>query len=703
MADALTTLDKAGGAVRRLQGVLLPLAAAGLILVVFIPLAPWMMDVLLAANIALSAVILLTAIQVASPMEFNLFPSVLLGATLLRLVLNVATTRLILTAGEGGRDLEQAQTAAGQVIWAVSDFVASGSPAVGIILFAIIAIIQFVVVTKGAGRISEVAARFVLDAMPGKQMAIDADMNAKLIDAEQARTRRQAVAAEADFYGAMDGASKFIRGEAVASVLIIIVNLLGGMYVGVRQYGWNWGDTVNLFSRLAIGDGLVMQVPALIVSVAAALLVTRSTAKTDFSREIARQLTGRPIVLAITAGFLGLLCLTHLPKLPLLVIGVACGGLAWTLSRRQSREQDALEQKAQEAAVETPAAPIVQKVDDLLAVDPMRIELGYALVRIAETMPGANLLDRIAMLRKQMAEELGLLVPPVRVRDDMTLESHSYVIRIRGGKVASGRLHVGQLLAVGGDATIATLRGRQALDPVSGKPGMWISAEQIEHAEAMGCTIFDAVGVLANHLTDVIRRHASDLLSREQVAKLLDNLRPTAASLVREVDEKLRMGQLQRVLQSLLRERVSIRDLETILESSLEAAEKTDNAQQIAEYVRSSLARELCQQLAGSDGKLHAVCLDASLEDALTSYAGKGAGGAASMPMEFSQRAARAVGEALGTLVQQGYKPVVLCAPQIRLALRQLVAPLVPDAAVLGYNELESVEVQTVCNAGMES
>jgi len=696
MVDTLPTVEKVTRLLVRLRGVLLPAAAVGLILIIFVPLPPILLDVLLAANIALSAVILLTTIHVASPLEFSMFPSVLLCATLLRLVVNVGATRLILTAGADGRGIDEAQLAAGGVIWAFGELIPSGSLAAGVVLLAIITIIQFVVVTRGAGRISEVAARFVLDAMPGKQMAIDADLNGGLISEDEARRRRQGIAAEADFYGAMDGASKFLRGDAVAAIVITIVNILGGLYVGTVQYGWSWSDTVALFARLTIGGGLAMQAPALIVSISAALLVTRSAAKTNFGEEFVRQLTRRPAVLAITAALLAALCLTRLPKLPLLALGAACAGLAWVLSQRQR-------QSLTDQAPDQPEPPRqAENVEDLLAVDPMRIELGYALVRLVEPAMGGDLLDRIAAIRRQMACELGLVVPPIRIRDDLNLESHAYVIRIRGGKVGGGVLYPRQFLAVGGDGGEGKLLGRQAVEPAFQTPAVWITPDQRERAEAMGYTVVEPVTVLVTHLTEVIRRHAADVLSREQVVRLLEKLKSGAGNLVKEASEKLRIGQIQRVLQNLLRERVPIRDLETILEAATEWADRTEDVRQITEHVRSALARELCQQHAGQDGKLRCVCIGSELERAISDELDRAGPGAPGIGSELSRKACRAVTGALAALHREGRRPVVLCAPQIRLAVRQLVAPVAPDATVLGYNEIESVEVETIASVGIE-
>jgi flagellar biosynthesis protein FlhA len=696
----------------RHRGMLLPVGAAALIFVVLVPVPPGAMDLLLAANIMLSAFVLLTAIYVRTPLEFSVLPSVLLGTTLLRLVLNVASTRLILTAGAGGRSVVEARTAAGQVIWAFSEFVASGSLVVGVVLFAILVVIQFVVVTKGAARISEVAARFVLDAMPGKQLAIDADLAGGLINQAQAQQRRARIASEADLYGAMDGASKFLRGDAVAAAIITFVNILGGLYVGMVQYGWDLSQSANLFTRLTIGDGLVTQIPALLVSVAAALVVTRSTSRTNLGEEVLSQLAARPAVLAITAAFLAALCLTSLPKGPLLTLGAGCAGLAALLSRRRAR--GGLPSDAPASAgdgggaglwgpVPARAESANQDVEQLLTVDPMRIELGYALVRLVDASQGGDLLERIATLRRQMALELGLVVPPIRIRDNLGLDARGYVIKVRGAKVASARLYPNQLLAIAGDQATGKVLGREVEEPAFGTPAAWISPSQREQAERMNYTVIDPAGVVVTHLAEVIRRHAQSLLSRQRVASLLEGLKGAAGDLVAEVTGKFTVGQIQKVLQALLRERVPIRDLETILEALCESADVADDADMMVQCVRQHIARTISQQYCDEDGKLWCVCLDGPLEETLRAYLGvMGRPDPSAVPSEIASRVGRAVAEALGRLRRHGRAAVVLCSPEIRTTIRQLIAPSMPEAAVLGYNEIDSVQVHSMESVGIE-
>ncbi len=709
MSSAAATFQRVTSTVHRHRGLLVPLGAAALIFVILVPLPPPAVDVLLSANLALAAVILLTAIYVPRPVEFSAFPSLLLGATLFRLVLNVATTRLILTAGEGGRLPTGAHLAAGHVVWTFSDFVAAGSLVAGVVVFAIVVVVQFVVVTKGAGRVSEVAARFVLDAMPGKQMAVDADLKAGLISGDEALRRREDIARQADFYGAMDGASKFLRGDAVAAVVITLVNILGGLYVGMVRYGWSWEKTSGLFTRLTIGDGLVTQIPAFIVSVAAALIVTRRAGRSRLGEEVVSQLASRPAVLGVTAAFLAALSLTSLPKLPLLTLAVACGGLAWLLGRRGGTHaaSDAADAESTHAARSPGAGPAARGAarpaarEGAPGVDPLRVELGFALVRLAQERGG--LLARFSAVRRELADDLGLPVPPVCVRDNLRLKAHEYAIRVRDAKAATGTLYAGRLLAIPGEHAAGKLIGREALEPVFGTPAVWVDPATADRAARMGYRTVPAEDVLAAHLTDVIRRHAAELLSREQVARMLSALEREHPNLVREAREKLSPGRLQKVLRLLLAEGVPIRDFEGILESACDAAERTQRTEEIAEQVRSSLAPSLCQQYASADGRVCCVCLKPELENAIHTHLHETPEGyAPAVPPALAGRITAAVSGELARLREQGRRPVVLCAPMLRPAVRKLLAPSDPTAAVLGYNEVESAEVESAATVGIE-
>jgi len=687
MGPASDSLRSLGVLLHRHRGLVLPAGTLALVLVLLTPLPPGLVDVLLAGGIALSALILLTSIRISRPLEFSVFPSVLLVVTLFRLVMNVATTRLILTSGAGGQDVYHAQLAAGRVVWAFGRFVTAGSLTVGVILFVILAVIQFVVITKGATRISEVAARFVLDALPGKQAAIDAELAAKLIDERQARDRRRQVTAEADFYGAMDGASKFLRGDAIAMALILGVNMVGGMYIGVVQYGWGWSQTADLFTRLTIGEGLAAQVPALLVSMSAAMLVSRSTARSDLGQEMVGQLTAHPAVLAVTAVFLGALMFTYLPRLPLALLGLGLGGLAYLLARR--RTAPAPSSPADEAP---PVQPAARHTQELPAVDPLRIELGYSLLRLVDAGQRGPLLERIAGLRRQIAGELGLLVPPVRIGDNLRLEGRRYRILVRGLKAAEGMAHPGMLLAVGPKA--AALNGQAADDPVFGTPAVWISESERDRAEAMGYTIVDACGVIVTHLAEVVRRHAAELLSRRQTMQLLEALKARSPHLVEDVLGRFGAGKVQRVLCALLAERVSVQDLEAVLEAVSDFAGGADDLEALVEHVRAAMCRTLSQQCLGLDGRLRGVCLPAAMEEQIGTYVSQA--GSAAVPPELGRQLVDCLGRELRRLQEQGRAPVVVCSPGIRPAVRRLVAGAMSEAVVLGYNEIDAAEVDLV-------
>jgi flagellar biosynthesis protein FlhA len=693
-------LSSLAARVHRLRGLILPLAAAGLVLAVLVPIPPVLMNVLLVGNITLAAVILLTTIHVSSPLEFSVFPSLLLVATLIRLVLNVATTRLILTAGEGGASMEQAHLAAGQVIWAFSHFVTAGSLEVGVIIFAIISVVQFVVVTKGAARISEVAARFVLDAMPGKQMAIDADLGASMIGEGEARRRRDEVARQADFYGAMDGASKFVRGDAVAAVMITFVNVLGGLYVGLVHYGWSPAETLNLFTRLTIGDGLVTQIPALLISISAALIVTRSTSNSNLPEEVVSQLTKRPVTLFITAGFLVALTATALPKAPLLMTAAGCAGLGLALRRRDgSRERAGRAAGAEREERPSPAAED-RKLEPLLKVDPLRIDLGYSLVPLADAERGGDLAGRVAAMRRAIAGELGMLVPSVKIADDMSLEAGRYVISIRGVKVASGTLRVLRLMATGGDDPAGRLEGIESCDPVTAQGGTWITHAQRAQAEAMGYVVRGPVELLVGHLTEVVRVHGGELLSRRQASRLIDGARATAPETADEAVARFGLARLHRLLQGLLAEGVPVRDLETILETVCDLPPEVDDVEQMAAAVRRAMSSTLAQRYCSEDGKLWCVSLNPALaEEIRLSAAGEGLPGGSPAS---ARRISEALAEGLARLTRHGRRPVLLCEASIRGPLRKMIAPVMPQAAVLAYSEVGSAEVNSVGSVGIQ-
>jgi flagellar biosynthesis protein FlhA len=685
-----------------------PIAFIGLLAVIVVPIPPMLMDLLIAANIALAALILLTTLFVESPLDFSVFPSLLLGTTLFRLVLNIATTRMIL--GVETDTPEEATATAGKVIESFAQFVAGSSPVVGVVLFAILIIVQFVVITKGATRISEVAARFTLDGMPGKQMAIDADLNAGLVNEQQARQRREAISQEADFYGAMDGAAKFVRGDAIAGIIITIVNVVGGFAIGILQKGWSAGDSMKVFTMLTIGDGLVSQLPAFVISIAAGLIVTRSSSRQDLSSELTSQLTKNPLPLLIAGGFLLAMAFTGLPMAPMLLLAAALGGVGFFVRRGALQLKAKAHQQAKAAKPEPPP------IEQALNVDTMELEVGYGLVRLVDQSQGGDLLDRITMIRRQLATELGLVMPPVRIRDNMQLHPNEYHLKIRGNSVSSGQVYPGHFLAMDGGLASESLPGIKTREPAFGLEAVWIEPGQKQRAESLNYTVVDATSVLATHITEIVKNHAFELLTREETTNLITQLKEKAPKLTEEVlagDTPLvKPGELQKVLQNLLRERVPIRDLESIVETLGDWAPRTKDLEVLTEYVRNALRRTICSQHTVVETeptspntenpttvtKLYCISLDPLLEDQVNSFIDRSIEGTSmTMPPAVANRITTSIIEELNRLVQTGHSPVVLASPQVRAQIRRLLEPHLPNAAVLGYNEIsKGVQVEAV-------
>lgn len=690
------------------RSLFVPIALIGLLSVIVIPMPPMVMDILISANLALAAIILLTTVYVQSPLEFSVFPSLLLGATLLRLVLNIATTRLILSA-----DADTAVSAiavAGKVIETFASFVASGSLVVGLILFMILIVVQFVVITKGATRISEVAARFTLDGMPGKQMAIDADLNAGLINEDQARHRREQISQEADFYGAMDGAAKFVRGDAIAGIIITLVNIIGGFAIGYFEKGWTMMESLNVFTKLTIGDGLVSQLPAFVISLAAGLLVTRSSSKQDLSSELTSQLTSRAPALGIVSGFLALMALTGLPAVPMLTLSVVVGGMAFWVGQ-DKRHKKVLASKAEKNKAKVELPPVEQA----MAVDMLELEVGYALVQMVDASQGGDLLDRITMIRRQLATDQGLVMPPLRIRDNMQFQPNEYHVKIRGNSVANGIIYPGQYLAMDSGLSDNKIPGLKTREPAFGLEARWIDAGQKERAESLNYTVVDATSVLATHITEVVKNHANELLTREETNKLINQLKEKAPKLCDEViggdTPLIKSGELQKVLQNLLREHVPIRDLETIVEILGDWAPRTKDLDVLTEYVRNALRRTICNQYVqvpslaefGEEAdvpspKLYCVSLDPEMEDQIASFIDRGVEGTTmTIPPAVANKMTTAIIEEIQRLVKAGHPPLVLASPQVRAQVRRLLEPHLPNAAVLGYNEVsKGIEVESL-------
>ncbi|GIX47068.1 MAG: flagellar biosynthesis protein FlhA [Candidatus Tectimicrobiota bacterium] len=659
------------------------LVAGGIIavlLVMILPLPPQLLDLLLALNITLSLVTLLVAVYTLQPLEFSVFPSLLLMLTLLRLSLNVASTRLILLHGNQGPG------AAGEVIRSFGSFVVGGNFLVGLIVFSILVLINFVVITRGAGRIAEVAARFTLDAMPGKQMAIDADLNAGLISEQEARQRRQAIQQEADFYGAMDGASKFVRGDAIAGILITLVNVLGGIVIGVAQQGMGLQEALQSYTILTVGDGLASQVPALIISTAAGIVVTKVSGAANLGEQVRRQLLVHPRALGTAAGILLLLGLVPgLPKLPLLVLAAGTGAVAYYLGQRPPPEPP--------AAAEPPPASkeALPDVADLLTpVDLLELEVGYGLIPLVDAERHGELLERIRAMRVQIAQELGVMVPPLRIRDNLQLKPGEYTILLKGEEVARGELMLGRYLAMYPGAEPPQRFGIPTREPAFGLPAYWVSEEEKEAAQLAGYTVVDLATVVITHLTEVVKTHIHELLSREDVQKLLQRFAQDYPKVVEElVPTHLSLGGVQKVLQNLLREQIPIRDLLTILETLADYAPHTKDPLILTEYVRQRLARTITKKWQTPEGEIPVVVLAHDLETTLSKAIQHTEQGTyLVLEPQMAQRLLAELGKVVEQFAARQLPPIVLTGPLVRAHLRRLVEPYFPQLVVLSQNEL---------------
>ncbi len=665
-------------------GLVFPVLLMLSVLVVIVPMPPLVLDLLLAANITASVVILLTTVFVAKPLDFNVFPSLLLIATLARLVLNVASTRLILT-----RAATHETRAAGEVIEAFAKFVAQDQLMVGLILFAIVVVIQFVVVTKGATRLSEVAARFALDGMPGKQLAIDADLNAGHITAEVARERRAEIAAQADFHAAMDGAGKFVRGDALAGILIVFINIVGGLIVGIVQHGMAPAKAVEVFTMLTIGDGLVTLLPGFLIALAAALLATRSSSESNLSRDMIGQTVREPAALYLASIMLFVLAFTGLPMLPLLVLSVGCALVGENLRQQQRLvEADRSQQEAQ-AAQQRSAKPAARPEDQLL-VDPIELELGFRLIRLANPEAGGDLMDRVTNLRHRIAQELGIILPKVRIRDNLLMKERSYQIKLRGVTIASGEVQPEGMLAVDTGSVSGELPGTAVEEPASQRAAKWIDVTQADHARTLGYKVIEPANVVVAHLADVVRSHADELLSRQQVHQLLDNLRQTSPKVVEElVPALLKPSQVHQVLGNLLCERVPVRDLETILETLGDHADQTRDTTRLTEFARLALSRTICQPYRDTTGTLHAITLDPALEDVLADgYESTERGPIITLTPQVIDGVVHELSRQMKRLVRAGHLPVVVCGGRVRRSVRSITAGPLPRLTVLSLNEI---------------
>ena len=665
---------------------ILPLGIIACLVVILVPLPPALLDILLSANIAIGVVVLLTTIYAKTPMEFNIFPAMLVATTLSRLVLNLATTRLILTK-TGDEGLE----AAGGVIRAFGEFVSGDSLEVGIILSVIIFLINFIVITKGASRIGEVAARFALDGMPGKQMAIDADLSAGAIDEKEAQKRREEVSKQADFYGAMDGASKFVRGDAIAGIAITFINLFGGLYMGYMYAGLSLTEAAAIYSKLTIGDGLVSQVPAFLISLAAALLTTRSAQNSNFSGEFLKQIFSKPEALFISGGFLLLLIFTALPTMPLLTMGFGCIGLA-VMMMKQTKQQVAQEekQKKQTEAAAKKETPTEKKAEDYLEVDPMRLELGAKLIALADPNRGGDLMKRISTVRATLASEMGILLPMVRIKDRMSLPEYSYELSLNGNRIATGMVRTDRLLAIDTGLTLGPIEGEETTDPAFGKRAFWIDPSRRQHAEIYGYQVAECGAVVATHVQETARRHAEELLTREVTKQLVDQLKKTTPTVVEElIPGLMKLSEVQQVLQNLLKEDIPIRQLGLILETLGDFAHRVKDPMWLTEYVRHRLARTISHRFRDSNGVLKVITLDPAVEDRIAAGAEQTDRGVfLRMSPDVVNKTCQKIADQLRKLEQQSRPLCVLVSPKIRVPLRQMTSENLPLAKILSYNEI---------------
>jgi flagellar biosynthesis protein FlhA len=664
---------------------ILPLVISASILIIFVPLPTFLMDVFLSLNITIAVIILLRTLFVTKPLDFSIFPTILLATTLFRLVLNIASTRLILTRANIDEEY-----AAGEVIKNFAEFVTSGNVVVGFIIFVIIVVIQFVVITKGATRVSEVAARFTLDAMPGRQMAIDADLNAGIIDEREAKRRREEITQSADFFGAMDGAGKFVRGDAIAGIVITIVNILGGLFIGMFQYGMPLAEAGRIFTKLTIGDGLVSQVPALLISIATGLLVTRSSHSANLSEQFIGQLFSKPIVLFLTAFFLFILTLTDLPKFPLWTIALSSIGLALIVNRKAKAIQKAEEGQAVEAETEK-AKQNEDQIEDYLKIDPMELEIGIGLIPLADPKRGGDLLDRIHRLRKEVAAEIGIILPSVRIRDSFQLDQLQYRIKIAAQPVAVGMVYPDMYLAMDSeDSATGKVQGIETLDPAFGYPALWIDGATKDQAEIFGYTVVEPGAVIATHLMEVIRKHADEILTRDDTQYLLNELKKKSPAVVDELLSKtMTVGQVQQILQLLLREQIPIRQLGLILEALGDTATKIKDQILLLESVRTKLSRTISTKYRDENNVLNVVMLDPALEDQIRAgFEHNDNGFYLRLSPNAIEHLCKKILKELEKLTQMNLVPVVLVNPQIRFALYHITKGTIPGLVVLSYSEI---------------
>ena len=659
----------------------------GIVMMIIIPLPPFILDILIALNITLSVLIILLTLFTTEVLQFSVFPTLLLVTTLFRLGLNISSTRLILKEAK-----------AGDIIAAFGNFVVGGDYIVGVIIFLIIIIIQFVVITNGAGRVSEVSARFTLDAMPGKQMSIDADLNSGLIDEVQARDRRKKLQQEADFYGSMDGASKFVKGDAVAALIITAINILAGIIIGVVRMGWTIDKAAGVYTILTIGEGLVSQIPALLISTASGILVTRSGSDENFGNVLSRQLTGFPKVMAIASCVLFIMFLVPgFPKIPFLVLGVTTGVISFLLYKDEKNQiSEKLEIEQKEIIEIESKEP--ENVMTLINVEPMEVEIGYGLIPLADESSGGDLLQRITSVRRQCAIEMGIIVQPIRIRDNLQIKANEYIVKIRGTIVCRGELMPNMLLCMDPTNGETEISGIRTIEPSFGLPAIWVNKDQREDAEIKGLTVVDPTTVMVTHVTETIKNHSYELIGRQEVKMIIDHVKEKYNTVVEElIPDLMTIGEIQKVLQNLLKERVSIKDMVTILESLADNSRVTKDIETLTEYVRFSLGRNICNSLIDENRAITVMTLDNEIEDLIGNNIQKSMQGSfPSIDPDTTSRLLKGIKDTLDSVYFYQSQPIILVSPKIRPAFRRLVEMVFPGLTVLSLNEIPNdVQIKT--------
>jgi len=649
--------------------------------VMILPIPPLFMDLLITGSLAISIIILLTSIYTKKPLEFSTFPSILLISTLFRLSLNVASTRnILLNAGDQGTG------ASGDIIKAFGDFVVAGNYIVGIIVFLILVIINFMVITKGAGRVAEVAARFTLDAMPGKQMAIDADLNAGLIDDTEAKRRRAEVAEEADFYGSMDGASKFVRGDAIAGILITLINILGGIVVGVVEYNMSVGDAAHTFTLLTVGDGLVSQIPALIISTAAGIITTRNTNDISIGQQIGDQIKLNPKAIYLSGGVLGIFGLVPgLPTLPFSVLALSCFGLAYKIEKSvEDQKSEAIKADSQEKT----EAP--ETLEDLLSLELIELEVGYGIVNLVDAEQNGDLLERITHIRKQFALDWGVIIPSVKIKDNLEINPAEYVLKIKGIDIARGELMSDHFLAMDSGTVIEKIDGIETVEPVFGLPAVWITEDQKDDAQYSGYTVVDLSTVMATHLTELLKANLHELFGRQELVRVLDTFKVDYPKVVSDlIPDILNLGQVLKVLQNLLRENVSVRDLRTILETLAEHGSSIKDTELLTEMVRQSLYRTITESVKNESGEVPIFTLDKTIEERVAnSIVQTESGNQLSLDPQTTQTILASLNEKIEEATNIGERMIILCSPVIRGHFKRLTEKFIPSLIIVSHNEI---------------